>query len=57
MQPESKKPAKSKSNDQSRKDTSQTIAEQTKAFLKAGGQVTRVKAGVSGKPFIPTKNR
>ncbi len=57
QQPALKKPAKSKINDGPRKETSQSIAEQTRAFLKAGGEVTSVKAGVSGKPFIPGKVR
>lgn len=56
-QPALKKPAKSKVNDGPRKETSQSIAEQTRAFLKGGGEVTSIKAGVSGKPFIPSKNR
>ncbi|HVL01547.1 MAG TPA: hypothetical protein VM553_17135 [Dongiaceae bacterium] len=57
MLSDNKKPAKSKLKDQTRQDSSETIAEQTKAFLKAGGQVVKINAGVSGKPFIPTKNR
>lgn len=57
MQTETRKPAKSKASEHGRKETSQSIAEQTKAFLRAGGQVTRIKVGVSGQPIFASKAR
>lgn len=42
------KRVKAKAKAPSARETSNTIADQTAAFLKAGGSVTRINTGVSG---------
>ena len=37
--------------------SSDMIKEQTKAFLKSGGKVNRIKKGKSGVPIEPKRNR
>jgi SutA RNAP-binding domain len=46
MQTEPKKVSKSKTNSNVAKVTSQLIAEQTTAFLKAGGKIKKIRSGV-----------
>jgi len=46
MYTEAKKPTRSKSKAPVTKETSQSIAEQTNAFLKAGGKITKIQIGV-----------
>lgn len=45
MQTELKISARSKAKSTAAKGTSQSIAEQTAAFLKAGGQITKIRSG------------
>jgi len=47
MYSEPKKPTRSKSKSPVTKETSQSIAEQTNAFLKAGGKITKLQIGIS----------
>lgn len=42
------KRVKAKTKAAAASETSQTIAEQTEAFLKSGGSVTRINTGISG---------
>lgn len=46
MQSELKKLSRSKTNSKVAKVTSQSIAEQTAAFLKAGGRIKKIRSGV-----------
>ncbi len=46
MYTEPKKATRSKSKSPATKETSQSIAEQTSAFLKAGGKITKLQIGV-----------
>lgn len=46
MYPDPKKPTRSKSKSPAAQQTSQSIAEQTDAFLKAGGKITKIQIGV-----------
>jgi len=48
MCPEPKKTTRSKSKASAAKETSQSIAEQTEAFLKAGGTITKIQTGACG---------
>lgn len=46
METKSKKTSGSKTNSTAAKLTSQIIAEQTTAFLKAGGRIAKIRSGV-----------
>ena len=46
MEPEPKKVPRSKTSANAAKVTSQLIAEQTSAFLKAGGKIAKIRSGV-----------
>lgn len=46
METEPKKTPRSKSSSNASKVTSQLIAEQTTAFLKAGGKIAKIRSGV-----------
>jgi uncharacterized membrane protein len=52
MQPEERKPNKPHGKKVAATETSQSIAEQTRKFLAAGGTVTEIKSGVSGQPIL-----
>jgi hypothetical protein len=45
-------PAKASGKKNAATETSQSIAEQTRKFLAAGGTVTKVNIGVSGQPIF-----
>ena len=48
MKPRSHLVLKSKANPRTSKLTSQLLAEQITAFLKAGGKITKIRPGVTG---------
>lgn len=48
MDSEPKRPSRSRRKESVIKVTSQSIAEQTEAFLKAGGTIKKIKIGVYG---------
>lgn len=51
MQNIEKKPTKLQIKKNAATETSQSIAEQTRKFLAAGGEVTKINSGVSGQPI------
>ena len=55
MQTEPKKTPRSKTNSNVAKLTSQLIAEQTTAFLKAGGKIAKIRSGVRDQIVTPEK--
>jgi len=55
MQTEPKKTPRSKTNSNVAKLTSQLIAEQTTAFLKAGGKIAKIRSGVRDQVVTPEK--
>ena len=57
MQPENKKASRSKAKSTGSKVTSQIIAEQTTAFLKSGGKITRIRSGVRDHEVPTEKNK
>jgi len=57
MQAEPKKTSRSKTNSNVAKLTSQLIAEQTTAFLKAGGKIAKIRSGVRDQVVTPEKEK
>jgi len=57
MQTEPKKTPRSKTNSNVAKLTSQLIAEQTTAFLKAGGKIAKIRSGVRDHIAAPEKEK
>ncbi len=55
MQTEPKKTSRSKTNSNVAKLTSQLIAEQTTAFLKAGGKIAKIRSGVRDQVVVAEK--
>ena len=55
MESGQKKIPRSKANSSAAKVTSQTITEQTAAFLKGGGKITRIRSGVRDQEVPPGK--